>query len=65
MSDVEVDKVLGLCDAHVSDYSLRIPVDSSRTMRHEAAEVPADNAVPSSAFPHVKLRRISIWILET
>ena len=62
VAKVEVDEVLGLCMiiSMVTAESAHHPSKESLTVCDEAAEVPADNAMPCCALPLVELNGVSI-----
>ena len=62
VAKVEVDEVLGLCMA-VSTFTAKSAHHGSKgslTVCDEAAEVPADNAMPCCTLPLVELTGVSI-----
>lgn len=57
VAEVEVDEVLCLCGDGQRWISIEINC-SALTMSDEAAKVPADDTVPGSTLPRVKLERL-------
>ena len=62
MAKVEVDEVLGLCMiiSMVTAESAHHPSKESLTVCDEAAEVPANNAMPCCTLPLVELSPVSV-----